>query len=121
MTRSIACELLESRRLFAAAHVTSILTDNRGEVNVTFDQPLNPATVKTTTVQMHTAGADGVFGTADDRKIDGIIRLKVSNKRIWFRPRVAVPFAGGTTYSFKISAKSVKDAQGNRIDGEFNG
>src|SRR5689334_7753591 len=78
-------EGLERRTLFAAAHVTSIITDNRGEVNVTFDQALNPATVKSSTVQVHTAGPDGVFGTADDAKIDGIVRLKVSNKRNWWR------------------------------------
>jgi cyclophilin family peptidyl-prolyl cis-trans isomerase len=114
-------EPLESRKLFAAAHITSIVTDNRGEVNVTFDQPLNPLTVKTSNIQMHTAGGDGVFGTADDLKITGVVRLKVGNRRIWFRPSVAVPFVANSTYSFKITSKNVKDAQGNRIDGEFNG
>src|SRR5205823_6083268 len=82
---------------------------------------LDPATVKTTSVQVHTAGADGVFGTADDVKIVGRVKLKVSNRRIWWRPADAVPFAAGTTYSVKVSSKLVKDAQGNRIDGEFNG
>jgi cyclophilin family peptidyl-prolyl cis-trans isomerase len=114
-------EPLESRKLFAAAHVTSIVTDNRGEVNVTFDQPLDPLTVKTSNIQMHTAGADGVFGTADDLKITGVVRLKVGNRRIWFRPATAVPFVANSAYSFKVTSKNVKDAQGNRIDGEFNG
>ncbi len=116
-------EKMEQRLLFAAApRVTSITPDNRGEVMITFDQALDPSTVKSTTVQVHTAGADGVFGTADDVKIDGIVRLKTGNKRIWWRPRVAVPFAADTTYSVKVSGKLVKAADGvTRIDGEFNG
>ena len=45
-------ESLESRTLFAGApaHMVSIQSDNRGEVQITFDKALNPATVKTTSV-----------------------------------------------------------------------
>ncbi len=114
-------EPLESRMLFAIAEATSIITDNRGETQITFNNALDPATVKSSTVQIHTAGADDVFGTADDVKIDGIVRLKTGNRRIWWRPRVPVPFAAGTTFSVKVSSKSVKSATGERIDGEFNG
>src|SRR5262245_18945178 len=99
-------EPMEKRVLMAAPRATSIQTDNRGEVQVTFDQPLDPATVKSTNVQLHTAGADDIFGTADDVKIDGVVRLKTSNRRIWFRPRVPVPFAADTSYSFKVSGKN---------------
>jgi len=49
------------------------------------------------------------------------VRLKVSNRRIWFRPFNAVPFTAGTPYSFKVSSQSVTDASCTRIDGEFNG
>jgi peptidyl-prolyl cis-trans isomerase A (cyclophilin A)/peptidyl-prolyl cis-trans isomerase B (cyclophilin B) len=114
-------EPLESRTLFAIAAATSIITDNRGETQITFNAALDPTTVKSSTVQIHTAGADGAFGTADDVKIDGIVRLKTGNRRIWWRPRVPVPFAAGTTFSVKVSSKSVKSATGERIDGEFNG
>ena len=116
-------EHMEQRLLFAAApRVTSIVPDNRGEVMITFDSALDPTTVKSTNVQIHTAGADDVFGTADDVKIDGIVRLKTGNRRIWWRPRVAVPFAADTTYSVKVSGKNVKAADGvTKIDGEFNG
>ena len=115
-------EPMEDRTLFAAPQATSIITDNRGEAMITFNAALDPSTVKSTNVQVHTAGSDGVFGTADDVKIDGIVRLKTANRRIWWRPRVPVPFAAGTTYSVKVSGKNVKAADGvTRIDGEFNG
>ena len=61
-------ESLENRRLFAAPRATSIITDNRGEVQITFDTALNASTVTSANVQVHTAGADDTFGTADDVK-----------------------------------------------------
>ena len=117
------CEPMENRVFLSAApQATSIVTDNRGQVQITFNSALDVATVKSTTVQVHTAGADGIFGTADDVKIDGIVRLKTGNRRIWWRPRVAVPFAADTAYSVKVSGKLVKATDGvTRIDGEFNG
>src|SRR5687767_14672901 len=101
--RKPCVEPMEKRLLMAAPRATSIQTDNRGEVTVTFDTPLDPTTVKSTNVQMYTPGADGIFATADDVRIHGIIRLKTGNRRIWFRPREKVPFAAGSTYSFKVS------------------
>ena len=46
--RPASVERLEGRTLFATtfAHVTSVSTDNRAEVNITYSQALNPATVK---------------------------------------------------------------------------
>jgi cyclophilin family peptidyl-prolyl cis-trans isomerase len=114
-------EQVEKRILMAGPQVTSVKSDYRGEVQVTFNLPLDPATIKGNSVQVHTEGADHIWGTADDVKIDGIIRLKTANRRVWFRPRVPVPFAAGTTFSFKISGKLAKGQNGERIDGEFNG
>jgi cyclophilin family peptidyl-prolyl cis-trans isomerase len=115
-------EKLEKRALLSApAHVTSIVTDNRGEVQITFDKALDPTTVNTRTVQVHTEGADHLFGTADDVRIIGRVKLHVGNRRIWWRPADLVPFAPGSTFSVKVSGKSVLDVDGNRIDGEFNG
>jgi cyclophilin family peptidyl-prolyl cis-trans isomerase len=117
----VSIEPLESRRLLAAAHVTSIQSDNRGEVNITFDKALDPTTIKTTSVQEFVPGADGIPGTADDQRIIVRVRLTVGNRRIWIRTADAVPFAAGSTYWVKINSKRAKDAEGNRIDGEFNG
>lgn len=114
-------ERLEARALFAAPQVTSVYADNRGEVQITFNQALDPATVNTRTVFVHTGGTDGVFGTADDLKITGRVKLTAGNKRIWYRPAEKVPFVAGSSYSIKVSGKLVKGAGGERVDGEFNG
>ena len=114
-------ESLEARRLFAAPQATSVFADNRGEVQITFNQPLDPTTVNTRSVFVHLAGADDAFGTADDQKITGRVRLTTGGRRIWYRPAEKVPFIAGSSYSIKVSGKLVKSATGDRIDGEFNG
>jgi cyclophilin family peptidyl-prolyl cis-trans isomerase len=109
------------RRALMHAQATSIITDNRGEVQITFNAALDPSTVNSRSVFVFTPGADGVNGTADDVKVDGIVRLKTSNRRVWFRPRTAVPFTAGTTYMVKLNSTRMKGADGHRIDGEWNG
>jgi peptidyl-prolyl cis-trans isomerase A (cyclophilin A) len=113
-----AVEQLESRKLFAAPHVTSIISDNRGEVLITLDQAVVASTVSGRSVQMHTAGADGLFGTADDVKVQARVRWSGGNKRITILTD-QLPF--NTTYSIKVSAKLVKTSDGTKLDGEFNG
>src|SRR5687768_29456 len=120
-SRSSFVERLESRQLFAAPQATSVFADNRGEVQITFNQPLDPLTVNTRSVFVHLAGADDVFGTADDAKITGRVKLTTGNRRIFYRPAEKVPFIAGSSYSIKVSGKLVKSATGERIDGEFNG
>src|SRR5690349_8101207 len=88
----VSIEPLESRRLLAAAHVPSIVSDNRGEVQITFDKALDPTTIKTTSVQEFTPGVDGIPGTADDQRVIVRVRLTVGNRRIWIRTADAVPF-----------------------------
>jgi hypothetical protein len=105
-------EPLESRQLFAAPQATSVFADNRGEVQITFNQALDPTTVNTRTVFVHLAGADDTFGTADDAKITGRVKLTAGGKRIWYRPAEKVPFAAGSSYSIKVSGKLVKSATG---------
>src|SRR5438552_6726909 len=115
---SARVESLESRRLLAAPHATSIISDNRGEVLITLDQPVVASTVTGRSVQMHTAGADGLFGTADDVKVQGRVRWSAGNNRITFKTD---QLAANTTYSMKVSAKLVKTSDGTKLDGEFNG
>jgi cyclophilin family peptidyl-prolyl cis-trans isomerase len=98
--------------------VTNIIADNRGEVIFQMDQPLDPSTVNGTSVQMHTAGKDGKFGTADDVKIGGHVRYFVGNKRVTFRTS-NLPV--NTTYSMKLNSKRMLSADGIKLDGEYNG
>jgi cyclophilin family peptidyl-prolyl cis-trans isomerase len=111
-------ESLESRRLFALAHVSSCIADNRGEVIFQMDQSMSAATINSTTVQMHTAGKDGKFGTIDDVKITGKVRYFSGNKRITFRTS-ALPV--NTAYSMKLSGKKILSSDGSKLDGEFTG
>ncbi len=111
-------EPLEQRQLLAAPHATSIISDNRGAVTITLDSPVVPATVSGKSVQIHTAGPDAKFGTADDVKISGSVRWSASNNRILFKTN---RLPANTTYSVKVSAVLVKNSLGEKLDGEFNG
>jgi cyclophilin family peptidyl-prolyl cis-trans isomerase len=117
-TSSRYVEQLEGRRLFAAPHATSIITDNRGEVLVTLDAPVVAETVSGRSVQMHVPGPDNVFGTADDIKIPGRVRWSAGNNRITFKTD---QLPTNSIYSFKVTARLVKAADGTKLDGEFNG
>jgi cyclophilin family peptidyl-prolyl cis-trans isomerase len=114
-------EPLEPRRLFASPQAVSMYADNRGEVQITFDQQLDPTTVSTRSVFMFLPGPDGAFITADDIKITGRVKLITGGRRVWFRPAEPVPFAAGSSYAFTIKSKTVRSAAGERIDGEWNG
>ncbi len=114
-------EPLETRRLFASPVVEVMYADNRGEVQIKFDQPLNPATVNTRSVFVFLPGPDNEFLTADDVKVTGRVKLITGGQRVWFRPAEEVPFAPGSAYAFIIKASRVRSAAGERIDGEFNG
>jgi cyclophilin family peptidyl-prolyl cis-trans isomerase len=118
---SPACvDALEKRVLFHAV-ATSIFSDNRGEVQVTFSAPLDPATVNTRSVFVFTPGANGLFGDGDDTKVVGRVKLRNGNRRVLFVPDQKVPFIAGSSYGFKLNSTRMKSADGHRIDGEFNG
>ena len=114
-------EPLESRRLFASPVAVVAFADNRGEVQIKFDQPLRESTVNTRSVMMFLPGADGAFLTADDVKVNGRVRLITGGQRVWFQPNEEVPFAPGSRFAFVIKASRVRSAAGERIDGEWNG
>ncbi len=113
-------EPLEPRELLSAtpAHVTNIIADNRGEVIFQMDQAMDASTVNGTSVQIHTAGPDGQFGTADDVKIGGHVRYFFGNHRITFRTH-NLPV--NTTYSVKLNSHRMLSADGIKLDGEYNG
>src|SRR5688500_16104087 len=114
-------EQLEIRRLFAAPRAVSIYADNRGEVQVTFDQPLLKATVNTRSVLVGTSGPDGIFGNIDDVKVFGRVKLINGGRRVWFKPDLQVPFPAGTAYAVALKSSRMLGANGDRIDGEWNG
>lgn len=112
-------EPLERRTLFAAPYVTAISSDNRGEVTITLSEALNPSTVNGRSVQLYTPGADGLPAKGgDDVKQNARVRWRAGNNRISIKTNGLL---ANTTYWFKVSGKLVKDADGEKLDGEMNG
>jgi len=112
-------ESLEARALFAAApHVTSIVTDNRGEVILNTQRSLDPATVNTRSVQLYSVGPDGIPLTADDVKMRVKPTYTESNRQLRIRTFGLEP---DSTYWVKLSAKQITAFDGTKLDGEFNG
>ncbi len=112
-------EQLEGRVHFAAApYVTSIVSDNRGEVILNTQRSLNPATVTTRSVFLFSVGADGVPLTPDDVKMPIRPLYTESNRQL--RIKISgLPF--DTTYFVKLSSKLITAYDGTKLDGEFNG
>ncbi|HEV2294963.1 MAG TPA: peptidylprolyl isomerase [Tepidisphaeraceae bacterium] len=112
-------EQLEARRLFAAApYVTSITSDNRGEVVLNTDRSLNPESVHTRSVLLFSVGPDGEALTADDIKWPIRPIYTESNRQLRIR---TTGLEANTTYFVKLSAKQIYAWDGMRLDGEFNG
>ena len=112
-------EELEPRALFTAApYITTIVSDNRGEVVFTTSRGLNPATVNTASVFLFNVGPDGEPLTADDTKVP--IRPIYTESNYQLRIRT-VGLPANTTYFVKLSAKLITAWDGQHLDGEFTG
>ncbi len=112
-------EQLEARRLLAAApYVTSITSDNRGEVVLNTDRSLNPESVHTRSVLLFSVGPDGEALTADDIKWPIRPIYTESNRQLRIR---TTGLEANTTYFVKLSARQIYAWDGMKLDGEFNG
>lgn len=112
-------EQLEARQLFAAApYITSIVSDNRGEVVMTTDRSLNPESINTRSVLLFSVGADGEALTADDIKWPVRPIYTESNRQIRIR---TTGLEANTTYFVKLSARQIYAWDGAKLDGEFRG
>jgi len=112
-----AVEQLEGRTMFALpAHVTSMTTDNRGEVILTTDRSLNPATITTASVLVFTYGPDGIPLTNDDIKQSIKLTWTESNRQLRIR---TLGLPAGNNYWVKLSARQIRTFDGLLLDGEF--
>lgn len=111
-------ESLEKRVLFVAPHPTNIIADNRGEVIIQMDQPLDPSTVKGRNIQMQIAGPDGILGNADDVKVETRVRWRAASNRVVI---LTNQLPADTTYRIRMNAKKIVSATGEGLDGEWNG
>ncbi len=99
--------------------ITAASADNRGQVQLTFDQAdrsnLVGSSFNKNSVQMYEAGNDGHLGTADDLRISPSIRYTASNGRLLVRANVPA----GIGYRIKIVSSRVSTVNGGVIDGDF--
>jgi cyclophilin family peptidyl-prolyl cis-trans isomerase len=110
-------EPLEDRRLMAVNPVINdALADNRGQVILSFDHAMDKSTLTGSSVRVFTAGDDKKFGTDDDKRER--IKLSVGSKRLTITAR---NIEADTRYRVWLRANLIKDADGNVLDGEFNG
>lgn len=107
-------ESLEGRQLLAAGpRVTSVSADNRGEVQINFNEALSGVNNKR--VRMFLAGPDNIVGTADDVNANASVSYVSSRKRIVIKKDLAP----GTGYRVRVDDTVVSAGTGQRLDGEF--
>lgn len=115
--RAAACmERMESRQLLTMT-VSSVIADNRGEVQIFLNSQADPKTVTRTSVQMYTAGTDGKLGTKDDVKVRAPVGWSVNAKRITIRGNLPAD----TLYRVRMVSSRMLDLDGEMLDGEFKG
>lgn len=114
----VLMESLENRVLLnGAPQVSAILADNRGQARLTVTAALNRDTVNTNTCSILTAGADGVFKTADDVKQAATVKYRAAKNEILIRANLPAD----TPYRVLVKGNQVKSVDGVALDGEFNG
>ncbi len=112
-------EALEARLLLSAdlPVVTDIVADNRGLVELTVSRDLQASTVNTDTVQIFTAGSDGLLGTADDRLAVSQVSYDQVNRVI----RINASIDADERYKVDVDGSRILGVNGHALDGEFNG
>lgn len=105
----IPLESLEDRAMLAAPpHVLWAVADNRGQVVIRMDAPLDPATVNTKSA--------GLFvGT---RKVATTVAYSVKYRQITLTSNRIAP---DTPYKMRLFANIMKGKNGLALDGEFKG
>jgi hypothetical protein len=81
-------------------------------INLGFDEPINVGKLNATTVNLVKAGADGLFGTADDTQIAARIDSRAQGQQISIIPS---DFLTQGSYRLTVSAAGVSDASGNAL------
>lgn len=116
----VCMDALESRTLLSAApQWTFITADNRGQVQMTANVPLDPATPNSKAFRAYLRGPDGVWNTEDDERIRTTnFNFTASSNRITFR---AIIGPTDTPYRIRVFSQWVLSTEGVQLDGEFDG
>lgn len=112
-------EPLEGRLLLSGdlLCVTSIVADNRGQIVLAFAGPVRSSSLNQNSVQVTTAGADGLIGTDDDVRVSTSISIGADRRTVTIRANTPAD----ARYGVRLVASEIKGEQGNEFDGEFNG
>lgn len=89
---------------------------NREGFTVRFSEPLDPRTVTGENVRLVSAGADGVFGTADDLTIPTSASLTLEGQLLTVLPSEGLPVG-----PVRLVLEGLTDLAGNLLDGDGNG
>jgi cyclophilin family peptidyl-prolyl cis-trans isomerase len=112
--RTQLIEPLEDRVLLSGGpRVLNIMPDNRGQVVITMDRALNPATVNTNSVKILIADSKGVF-----RAINDTVSYYAALNRI----TATAVVKANTVYRvllYGTGTDAIKGADGSLLDGEF--
>jgi peptidyl-prolyl cis-trans isomerase A (cyclophilin A) len=115
-------EEVEGRtHLSATLRVVSITGDNRGEVVLTMNQAVNPATVNASSCIEYLPGPDGKIGTADDVRYHVAVTWDPSTLKITMHGRINLITTPDTGYRIRIIAGKLLAANGKELDGEYTG
>ena len=115
----VVFEALEPRILLSAnpVNVIDVFADNRGFITLQMDQNISNSTVTNSSVQMFTAGNDGLLGTADDQLVVRTVRYSASDRTI----RIESNLDADTPYRVRLISSIIRGENGCLLDGEFNG
>lgn len=120
VVRKPCVELLENRTLLHNPTILGVQADNRGEVFIQLDADsaeIDPAQFNKNSVQMYTAGPDGIVGNSDDVRVAASVRFTASNQKLLVRGPVTAQLG----YRVKIVSSRITVSSGFALDGEFNG
>jgi cyclophilin family peptidyl-prolyl cis-trans isomerase len=112
-------EPLEKRELLSAGApaIINVAADNRGTVVLTADCDLLATSVNQRSVQLFTAGPDGLLGTPDDVIQSRQVSYNDSTRQI----SVKADLPANTRYRLLLNSGIIRSADGAALDGEFNG
>jgi len=118
----VAMEEIESRtHLSATLRVVAISGDNRGEVDLTMNEAVEPSTVNASSCILYLPGPDGIIGTADDVRYHVAVTWDPSTLRITMHGRINLITTPDLGYRIRIIATKLLAADGSELDGEYDG
>jgi len=118
----VLMEQMEDRtHLSTTLRVVSVTGDNRGEVDITMNEAVDPATVNASSCILYLPGPDGKIGTADDVRYHVAVTWDPSNLRIVLHGRINLITTPDLGYRIRLIGTKLLAANGTELDGEFNG